>query len=85
MTQPIPDLSPEADRIRADERAAIQRLARHVAAEAARAAGYRDAVEVSVNFIDMVLRESFATRDAELERLRRGETPPPEPAPGADR
>jgi hypothetical protein len=72
MTQPATDLSPEADAIRAEERVAIRRLARNVAFQAARAAGYRDATEASVNFVDFVLREAFAARDAELERLRRG-------------
>ena len=71
MTERSTDLSPEADAIRADERDAIQRLARGVAAQAARAAGYRDAAEVSIDFIDMVLRESYAARDAELEAMRR--------------
>jgi hypothetical protein len=65
-------LSQEADAIRATERAAIQRLARNVASQAARAAGYKDAAEVSIGFIDMVLTEAFAARDAELESERRG-------------
>ena len=56
--------------IRAEEREAIQRLARGIASQAARAAGYRDAAEVSVNFIDMVLTEAFAARDAELSQGR---------------
>lgn len=55
-----------ADAIRAEERAAILRLARGVAGQAARAAGYKDAAEVSIGFIEMVLREAFAARDAEL-------------------
>lgn len=77
MAEPSPDLSVAADAIRAQERIAILRLARGVAAQAARAAGYRDAAEVSVNFIEMVLREAFAARDAELEVLRRQAPPPP--------
>jgi hypothetical protein len=72
MTEPKTDLSPAADAIRSEERAAIRRLAAQVAAQAARAAGYRDAAEVSVNFIDMVLTEAFAARDVELDQLRRG-------------
>ncbi|MBI2760211.1 MAG: hypothetical protein HYX51_02150 [Chloroflexi bacterium] len=71
MSTPSPHLSPEADAIRAAERAAIQRLARNVASRAARAAGYKDAAEVSIGFIDMVLTEAFAARDAELDSERR--------------
>ncbi len=71
MTEPKTDLSPTADAIRSEERAAIRRLAAQVAAQAARAAGYRDAAEVSVNFVDMVLTEAFAARDVELDQLRR--------------
>jgi hypothetical protein len=63
----------DADEIRAADRAAILRLARAVAGKAARAAGYRDAAEVSENFIERVLTEAFAERDAEL----RGSAPPP--------
>lgn len=70
VTDPPADLSASADAIRADERAALQRLARHIAAQAARAAGYKDAADVSINFVEMVLREAIAARDAELERLR---------------
>jgi hypothetical protein len=54
--------------IRSEEREAILRLARRVAGQAARAAGYKDAAEVSENFITMVLTEAFAARDAELAR-----------------
>ena len=56
----------EADAIRAEDREAILRLARVVAGRAARAAGYKDAAEVSENFITMVLTEAFAARDEEL-------------------
>ncbi|MCL6537865.1 MAG: hypothetical protein K6T28_04695 [Acidothermus sp.] len=66
----MPDTSPEADAIRAEDRAAILRLAREVAGRAARAAGFRDAAEVSEDFISMVLAEAFAARDAELRRER---------------
>ena len=52
--------------IRASERAALLRLAREVAGRAARAAGYKDAAEVSEDFIVMVLTEAFAARDMEL-------------------
>lgn len=69
------DLSPAADAIRGEEWAALQRLARGVAGQAARAAGYRDAAEVSAGFIDMVLGEAIAARQAELERLRGGDGP----------
>ena len=61
-----------ADAIRAEDREAVLRLARAVAGRAARAAGYKDAAEVSENFITMVLTEAFAARDAEL----RGEPRP---------
>lgn len=71
MTEPPDDLSPGADAIRAAEREAIRRYARTVASQAARAAGYRDAADVSVGFIDMVLGEAFAARDAEIEGMRR--------------
>ena len=60
--------APEANAIRAEEREAIVRLAREVAGRAARAAGYKDAAEVSEDFITMVLTEAFAARDAELQR-----------------
>jgi hypothetical protein len=56
----------DADAIRAEEREAILRLARGVAGKAARAAGYKDAAEVSENFVSMVLSEAFAARDEEL-------------------
>jgi hypothetical protein len=58
----------DAAAIRADDREAILRLAREVAGKAARAAGYKDAAEVSENFITMVLTEAFAARDEELRR-----------------
>ncbi|MGH2583547.1 MAG: hypothetical protein ACRDJE_01390 [Dehalococcoidia bacterium] len=58
----------DAAAIRADDREAILRLAREVAGKAARAAGYKDAAEVSENFITMVLAEAFAARDEELRR-----------------
>ena len=64
MTEPTPD----AAAIRAEDREAILRLAREVAGRAARAAGYKDAAEVSENFIQMVLTEAFAARDEELRR-----------------
>ena len=64
------DTPRDADAIRAEDREAILRLARVVAGRAARAAGYKDAAEVSVGFIDMVLTEAFAARDAELAGLR---------------
>jgi hypothetical protein len=64
------DPSQQADAIRAEEREAILRLARGVASQAARAAGYKDAADVSIGFIEMVLREAFAARDAELTALR---------------
>ncbi len=67
-TPPEPD---SADAIRAAEREAIQRHARNVASQAARAAGYKDAAAVSIDFIDMVLREAFAARDAELAQEQR--------------
>ena len=56
----------DEDAIRAEEREAILRLARGVAGKAARAAGYKDAAEVSENFVSMVLTEAFAARDEEL-------------------
>jgi hypothetical protein len=56
----------DADAIRAEDREAILRLARVVAGRAARAAGYKDAAEVSENFVTMVLTEAFAARDEEL-------------------
>jgi hypothetical protein len=56
----------DADAIRAEDREAILRLARDVAGKAARAAGYKDAAEVSENFVTMVLSEAFAARDEEL-------------------
>jgi hypothetical protein len=56
----------DADAVRAEEREAILRLARSVAGKAARAAGYKDAAEVSENFVSMVLTEAFAARDEEL-------------------
>jgi hypothetical protein len=59
---------PDANAIRAEERAAILRLSRGVAGKAARAAGYKDAAEVSENFISMVLTEAFAARDQELQQ-----------------
>jgi hypothetical protein len=58
----------DADAVRAEEREAILRLARGVAGKAARAAGYKDAAEVSENFISMVLTEAFAARDQELQQ-----------------
>jgi hypothetical protein len=64
------DPSQDADAIRASEREAILRLARGVASQAARAAGYKDAADVSIGFIEMVLREAFAARDAELAAQR---------------
>ena len=70
MTQSTTDLTPQADAVRAEERTAIQRLARAVAAEAARANGYREQAEVSVNFVDFILNQAFAARDAELERMK---------------
>ncbi len=70
MSTSNPDPS-AAETIRAEERAAIQRHARNVASQAARAAGYKDAAAVSIDFIDMVLREAFAARDAELAHERR--------------
>lgn len=63
MSTPTPT---EPDAIRTAEREAILRLARGIAAQAARAAGYRDAADVSVDFITMVLNEAFAARDGEL-------------------
>ncbi len=60
--------APDAATIRAAEREAILRLARGIAGQAARAAGYKDAADVSVDFVTMVLNESFAARDAELAR-----------------
>ena len=68
------DAASDADAIRAEEREAILRLARAVAGEAARAAGYKDAAEVSQNFITMVLTEAFAARDAELRRVQSPES-----------
>ncbi len=62
------DAATDPDAIRAEDREAILRLAREVAGKAARAAGYKDAAEVSENFITMVLTEAFAARDAELKR-----------------
>ena len=62
------DAATDADAIRGEDRDAILRLAREVAGKAARAAGYKDAAEVSENFITMVLTEAFAARDAELKR-----------------
>lgn len=64
----------DGETIRAEERAAILRLARGVASQAARAAGFRDAADVSVDFVTMVLNEAYAARDAELRR------PPTEPS-----
>jgi hypothetical protein len=61
-------MADDAATIRSEEREAILRLARNVAGQAARAAGYKDAAEVSENFITMVLTEAFAARDAELQR-----------------
>ena len=58
----------DADAIRAEDREAILRLARGVAGKAARAAGYKDAAEVSENFVTMVLTEAFAAREEELRR-----------------
>ncbi|MGD9891773.1 MAG: hypothetical protein AB7R89_03890 [Dehalococcoidia bacterium] len=58
----------DADAVRAEEREAILRLSRGVAGKAARAAGYKDAAEVSENFISMVLTEAFAARDQELQQ-----------------
>ncbi len=60
------DAAADPDAIRAADREAILRLAREVAGKAARAAGYKDAAEVSENFITMVLTEAFAARDQEL-------------------
>jgi hypothetical protein len=76
--------APEANAVRAAEREAILRLAREVAGRAARAAGYKDAAEVSETFVAMVLTEAFAARDAELQRG--GEYPsPPDSLPGEQR
>ena len=61
-------MADDAATIRSEEREAILRLARNVAGQAARAADYKDAAEVSENFITMVLTEAFAARDAELRR-----------------
>lgn len=72
MAEFTTSLTVEADSIRQEEREALRRLARHVAAQAARAAGYKDAAEVSINFIEMVLTEAINARDAELDRLRQG-------------
>ena len=58
----------DPDAIRSEDREAILRIAREVAGKAARAAGYKDAAEVSENFITMVLTEAFAARDEELRR-----------------
>ncbi len=58
----------DADAIRTEDREAILRLARGVAGKAARAAGYKDAAEVSENFVTMVLTEAFAARDQELKK-----------------
>ncbi|MFN8557340.1 MAG: hypothetical protein U0531_08305 [Dehalococcoidia bacterium] len=69
MQEPTYDLSAAADAVRADERAAIQRLARGVAAQAARAAGYRDAAAVSIDFIDIL-------RGLRRPRRRTGPVPP---------
>ena len=66
------DAGADAEAIRAEDREAILRLARDVAGRAARAAGYKDAAEVSENFITMVLTEAFAARDAELRRSAEG-------------
>ena len=68
-----------ADAIRGEEREAILRLARNVAAEAARANGYREQAEVSVNFVTFILTQAFAARDQELRDLR-----PPSAAQGDD-
>ena len=62
------DTPRDADAIRAEDREAILRLARVVAGRAARAAGYKDAAEVSENFVTMVLTEAFAARDEELKK-----------------
>lgn len=62
------DAQQDAEAIRAEDREALLRLARVVAGRAARAAGYKDAAEVSENFITMVLTEAFAARDEELRR-----------------
>lgn len=67
----------DAAHVRAGERAAILRLAQNVAGKAARAAGYKDAAEVSENFIAMVLNEAFAARDAELRGEATSDTQPP--------
>jgi hypothetical protein len=80
MSDPTPQPSVDSEAIRAAEREAIRRLARGVASQAARAAGYRDAAEVSVGFIDMVLTEAFAARDAELAREREAGAAGREPA-----
>lgn len=63
------DPTPEAEAVRAEERQALLRLSKDVAGKAARAAGFKDAAEVSENFITMVLTEAFAARDVELKRL----------------
>jgi hypothetical protein len=60
------DTTLDADAVRSEEREALLRLARVVAGRAARAAGYKDAAEVSENFITMVLTEAYAARDEEL-------------------
>lgn len=62
------DATADPEAIRAEDRQAILRLAKDVAGKAARAAGFKDAAEVSENFITMVLTEAFAARDAELRR-----------------
>lgn len=58
----------DAGEIRQEEREAILRLARHVARDAARAAGQKDGMDASENFVAMILRQAFAARDSELAR-----------------
>ncbi len=69
------DRTPDAATIRTEEREAIHRLARSVAADAARANGFREQADVSANFIDFILGQAFAARDAELEQISRRSTP----------
>lgn len=71
MSEPAIDLSPEADALRAVERAALLAHAQAVARQAARAAGRKEDAEVSVNFVTFILEQAFAARDAELAQARR--------------
>lgn len=56
----------EAAQVRAEEREAVLRLAREVAADAARASGQKDGAEAAANFIAFVLTQAYAKRDQEL-------------------